>query len=173
MLRKILTAASAGTALVIAAPLFAQAHGNGHAGGNAGISSQGSIGTSSTGDMNGSMRAPVTSGTTQFSTNSQALTRSQGPAHASPNGISHASRNSVLARGSVSATTLPGLTTGLNVTSSTGTSIGTVSRVITGTDGTIRQVIVTSPTGQTFSLAPSTLSISGNVVTTTSTVVGG
>jgi hypothetical protein len=172
MLRNILTAASAGTALVIAAPLFAQAHGNAHAGGSA-IQTQGSISGSNMGIMNSPMRAPVTSGTTQFSTNSQALTRSQGPSHASPNGISHASPNSVLARGSVSAATLAGLRTGLSVTSSTGTSIGTVSQVITGTDGSIRQVIVTSPSGQTFRLAPSTLSISGNVVTTTSTLVGG
>lgn len=176
MLRNILTAASAGAALVISAPLLAQAHGNVHAGGNADIHSQGSIGSSPMGNMNSPMRPSVTSNTsatTQFSTNSQALTRSQGPSHASANGISHASRNSVLARGSVASATLPGLRTGLTVTSSTGTSIGTVSRVISGTDGSIREVIVMSSTGQTFRLAPSTLSISGNVVTTTSTVVGG
>jgi hypothetical protein len=59
------------------------------------------------------------------------------------------------------------------VNNSTGTSIGTVSQVITGTDGSIRAVVVTSPTGQTFRLAPSTLTISGNIVTTTSTTTGG
>jgi hypothetical protein len=42
-----------------------------------------------------------------------------------------------------------------------------VSRVITGSDGSIRAVVVTSPTGQTTRLAPNTLSISGGVVTTT------
>ena len=39
--------------------------------------------------------------------------------------------------------------------------------MITGTDGSIRAVVVTSPTGQTIRLAPTTLSISGGVVTTT------
>jgi hypothetical protein len=48
-----------------------------------------------------------------------------------------------------------------------------VSQVITGTDGSIRAVVVTSPTGQTFRLPPSSLSISGNVVTTSSTMAGG
>ena len=88
---------------------------------------------------------------------------------ASPNGIAHSSTSSVLARGSVAGTALPGLTTGLTVQNSTGTSLGTVSKVVTGTDGSIRLVIMTSPTGQTIRLAPSTLSISGGVVTTTST----
>ena len=87
--------------------------------------------------------------------------------HASPNGISHSNTRSALARGAVSSTALPGLTTGLTVNNSTGASIGTVSQVITGTDGSIRAVVVTSPTGQTIRLAPTTLSISGGVVTTT------
>jgi hypothetical protein len=43
---------------------------------------------------------------------------------------------------------------------------------VTGTDGSIRAVIVTSPTGQTFRLPPTSLSISGGVVTTTSTTGG-
>jgi sporulation protein YlmC with PRC-barrel domain len=79
----------------------------------------------------------------------------------------------VLARGAVSASTLQGLTTGLTVNNSTGTQVGTVSQVVTGTDGSIRQVIVTGANGKTYRLAPTTLSISGNVVTTTSTSIGG
>jgi hypothetical protein len=94
-------------------------------------------------------------------------TNSQGLMHASPNGITHSNTRSALARGAVSSTALPGLTTGLTVNNSTGASIGTVSQVITGTDGSIRAVVVTSPTGQTIRLAPTTLSISGGVVTTT------
>lgn len=107
------------------------------------------------------------------SASAQGRANSQGPLHASATGIAHASPNSVLARGAVSSSTLPGLTTGLTVKSTTGTSIGTISQVITRSDGSIRAVIVTSPTGQTFRLAPSTLSISGSLVTTTSTNIGG
>lgn len=98
---------------------------------------------------------------------SQARVNSQGPFHASATGIAHANAHSVLAGGAVLSSALPGLTTGLTVNSSTGTNLGTVSRVITGTDGSIRQVIVTSPTGQMLTLSPATLSISAGVVTTT------
>ena len=98
---------------------------------------------------------------------------SQGPANASPNGIARANSRSVLAGGAVAADTLPGRTTCLTVQSSTGTEIGTVSQVVTGSDGSIRMVIVTSPSGETFRLMPTTISISGDVVTTTSTDIGG
>jgi hypothetical protein len=172
MFRNIFAAASAGAALVIAAPLFAQPHGGGNLGAGIGAHGQGAINVSTMGTPS-SMNAPTLGATTSFSSHSQAQVRSQGFFHASPSGISHASPNSVLARGSVSSSSLGGLTTGLSVNNSGGTSIGTVSRVITGTDGSIRQVIVTSPTGQTYRLAPTTLSISGGVVTTTSTSIRG
>lgn len=99
--------------------------------------------------------------------NNQARANSQGPFHASATGIAHANAHSVLAGGAVRGSALPGLATGLTVTSRTGATLGTVSRVITGTDGSIRQVIVTSSSGQTLILSPATLSISGGVVTTT------
>ena len=98
----------------------------------------------------------------------QARLNSQGLLHASPTGISHANQHSVLASGSVAGTALPGLTTGLAVQTATGSALGTVSQVVTGSDGSIRLVIVTSSTGQTYRLSPSSLSISGGVVTTTS-----
>jgi hypothetical protein len=107
------------------------------------------------------------------STNSQATTHRQGPANASPTGIAHASSDSVLARGAVASSTLPGLTTGLVVRNSGGTQVGTVTRVITGPNNTVRAVVVTSTSGKTYTLAPSSLSISGNIVTTTSTSIGG
>jgi hypothetical protein len=115
---------------------------------------------------------PVTTVAPQVTTN-PATGMSQGPQHASPTGVAHANAHSVLAGGAVAADTLPGLTTGLTVQTSAGTTLGTVSQVVTGTDGSIRLVIVTSPTGETYRLAPSTLSISGGVVTTTSISVGG
>jgi hypothetical protein len=109
---------------------------------------------------------------TSYNTNSPAVQNSQGPANASPTGISHANQNSVLARGAVSASTLQGLNTGMTVNNSSGTAVGTVTRIITGPNNTIRGVVVRSSSGQTFTLAPSTLSISGNIVTTTSTTGG-
>lgn len=110
---------------------------------------------------------------TNVSTKSKALQNSQGPANASPNGIAHASPNSVLARGAVQSSTLPGLTTGLVVNNTSGTQVGTVSRVITGPNNTIRAVVVKTSSGQLVTLPPSSLTISGSVVTTTSTSIGG
>lgn len=63
---------------------------------------------------------------------------------------------------------LPGLSTGLTVDSGAGTSIGTVSQVITSNNGNISGVVVTSANGQTFVLPASDLSVSGNIVTVAS-----
>lgn len=99
----------------------------------------------------------------------QARLNSQGPLHASPTGIEHASARSVLASGAVVSGSLAGLTTGLTVNTSAGTTLGTVSRIVTDTSGNVRLVIVTSPSGQTYRLLPTSLSLSGGVVTTTQT----
>ena len=96
-----------------------------------------------------------------------ARANSQGVMHASFRAIERASPKSALARGAVQASVLPGLNTGLTVKGNGGTTIGTVSRVVTGTDGKIRLVVATSPTGRTIRLLPNTLSISGGIVTTT------
>jgi hypothetical protein len=198
MLRNSLIAAVAGTSIAVAAPAFAQGHGGGGgtggppgAGGSpAGSVSQGPTNASPTGishaNENSVLSSPPTTTTMPTTTaptttnttgavngNSQATVNSQGPSHASPTGIAHASPNSVLARGAVASSTLPGLTTGLVVNNSSGTQVGTVTRVITGPNNTIRAVVVTSTSGKTYTLMPSTLSISGNVVTTTSTSIGG
>lgn len=100
---------------------------------------------------------------------SQARVNSQGPLHASPTGIAHANAHSVLASGAVVSGALAGLTTGLTVNTSGGTTLGTVSQIVTDSSGNIRLVIVTSPNGQTYRLSPTTLSLSGGVVTTTQT----
>jgi hypothetical protein len=44
-----------------------------------------------------------------------------------------------------------------------------VSQIVTDSSGNVRLVIVTSSTGQTFRLAPTSLTLSGGVVTTTQT----
>ncbi|HEX8839169.1 MAG TPA: hypothetical protein VF750_01715, partial [Sphingomicrobium sp.] len=157
MLRTLLTTAAAAGAFVLASPAFAQAHGHGSAGAPpaaATTNSQGPANASSTGISNASPNSvlsttpqstttttsPSTTTTTgtSYNPNSPAAQNSQGPANASPTGISHANDNSVLARGAVSASTLQGLNTGMTVTNSSGTAIGTVTRVITGPNDTIR-----------------------------------
>jgi hypothetical protein len=178
MFRNLFRATVASAAIVAAAPVLA-APGHGQGGGNmsapgggpsqAGINaranSQGPMNASPTGVTNASPNS-VLNTTTTPTTNA---TNSQGLQHASPTAVGHANTHSVLARGAVASTALPGLTTGLTVQTTGGTTLGTVSQVVTGSDGSIRLVVVTSSTGQTLRLAPSTLSISGGIVTTTMT----
>ena len=101
--------------------------------------------------------------------NAPAGANSQGAANANPIAIERANENSALAAGAVASTALPGLTTGLNVKTSAGTALGSVSQVVTGTDGSIRLVVVTSADGRTYRLLPNQLSIAGGVITTTQT----
>ena len=98
---------------------------------------------------------------------------SQGVANADVGAVENANANSALAAGAVASTALPGLTTGLDVKTSAGASVGKVSQVVTGTDGSIRMVIVTDASGKTHRLMPDHLSISGGIITTTQTEIGG
>lgn len=93
---------------------------------------------------------------------------SQGPANANVNGLMNASPNSVLADAGV--TTLTGLTTGLTVNNSAGTSIGTVTEVLTNRSGAVVgiRVDLTGDGGIVF-IPATTLSIDGTIVTTSST----
>jgi hypothetical protein len=175
MIRTIFTATLAGTTLALAAPALAAPGGHGGGGGmgagaGANVNAGAMTGPSATAinhaNVNAGLNAPTTTTTT---TTNPAVNVSQGPNHASTTGIAHANSHSVLAAGSVPGTSLPDLTTGLTVNTSGGTALGTVSQVVTGSDGSIRMVIVTSPTGQTYRLPASSLSISGGVVTTTQT----
>jgi hypothetical protein len=161
----------AGAALVAATPAVAKPGGGGGPQSGPPTTSQGPTQSSPNSPMSMPTTAPPTEKTTGPATSNrdQGRVNSQGPNNASPTGISNANENSVLAQGSVSSDSLPGLTTGLNVQSSTGASVGTVSQVITGPDGSIRMVVVTTSTGETIRLPANSLSISGNVVTTTGT----
>jgi hypothetical protein len=142
------------------------------------MNSQGPMNASTTGishaNQNSVLSGTTTNTGTRVNTHVNTTAGSQGLTHASPTGIAHANSNSVLARGAVQTTTLPGLATQLNVQTSGGTQLGTVSRIIYGPGNTtVRAVVVTSASGQTYTLPASSLSISGGVVTTTSTSVGG
>ena len=191
MIRKIFTASVATAAITlagtaVAGPPAGRGGGPSDAGISARANSQGPMNASPMGIMHASpnsvlggtgsatVRTTVGTDNDMDEAGSQPVTNpavgtSQGPAHASVNGIAHASSRSVLASGAVPPTALPGLTQGLNVVNSSGTTLGTVSQVVYGTDGTIRLVVVTNTTtGQTYRLSPTTLSISGSTVTTTS-----
>ena len=94
----------------------------------------------------------------------------RGPERASPRAIERANENSVLRGGAVIGADLGGLSPGLLVRSESGAEIGTVTRVIRASDGTIRNVLVRARDGRrTLTLAPRTLRVSGDVVTTSST----
>jgi hypothetical protein len=213
MFGKFIAAASAGAAMIAAAPAFAADPGgqgrgppaSANVGANAGgsadvgatvresarINSQGSVNASERATTRANENSAVRSDTninTRANNRSEPVTgslirqnnntttralKSQGPLNANPRAIERASPNSVLVRNSVAATALPGLTTGLQVQTSAGASIGTVSQVITGADGSIRLVIVTSSTGETLRLMPNQLTIAGGVVTTTQAGIGG
>ena len=166
-MRTLLIATLLGTAMT-ASPVLAQDHGNsgGHNQSSAPPVSS-TTGTDTTTTTSPTDMGPTTG--TDTTSSGQGRVNSQGPANASPTGVAHANEHSVLASGSVASDTLPGLTTGLTVQSSTGTSLGTVSKIVTGKDGSIRQVYVTTSTGQTIKLPANSLTISGGVVTTTTT----
>lgn len=192
MIRKIFTASVATAAIAlagaaVAGPPAGRGGGPSQTGMDARVNSQGPMNAAPMGVMNASPNSVLGSGTTITTTtgaatmdevNSPPTTNpaagvSQGPAHASTTGIAHANSHSVLASGAVPTTALPGLAQGLNVVNANGTTIGTVSQIVYGTDGTIRMVTVTNTaTGQTYRLSPATLSISGSTVTTTSTAGG-
>lgn len=92
---------------------------------------------------------------------------SQGAAHASVNGLVHASPNSALARAGV--TSLTGLATGLTVNNSGGTSVGTVSRIVTNRTGGVVAIDVALTGGGTATIPATSLSMNGSTVVTSST----
>ena len=113
--------------------------------------------------LNQTTTTPTTS--TMQPTTNPATGTSQGPFHASPNGAAHANDHSVLS--GVAGTPLTNVTTGTAVYDSTGTQLGTVSRVNTSNGGTISRVFVTV-NGKTYALSPSafTVDTNGNLTTT-------
>ena len=99
-----------------------------------------------------------------------ARANARGPERASPRATDRADENSVLRSRAVIDADLGGLTPGLAVRNSAGARIGTVSRIIRTSGGTIRNVLVRAQDGRRMlTLAPETLSISGDIVTTSST----
>src|SRR6185437_6772531 len=149
MIRTILNTSIAVAAIALAGPALA---GPGHGGGGGGGGGGGAPGAGAHDNMGASGLAGTSrmNNSTTGSFTNPAVGTSQGLNHASTTGIANANAHSVLAGGAVASSALPGLNTGLNVVNSSGTSIGTVSQIVTDSSGNIRLVIVTSATGQTF-----------------------
>jgi len=120
--------------------------------------------TASTGVMHANSNSVL--GTDTTGSRVTGRVNSQGALHASPTGIAHASANSVLKGSTVVSGLLTGLAAGMPV-SFNGNTVGTVNRIVTSNDGTVRRVLVTGTDGRTYSLSPTTLSLSGGILTTT------
>ena len=105
--------------------------------------------------------------TTGVETRTNARVNSQGAAHANERALERSNENSALHSGT--SVNLTGLATGMTVLNSDGVSLGTIARVIRSGDGSVRNVLVrtTDGTRRTISLAPSSLTLNGNLVTTT------
>jgi hypothetical protein len=96
---------------------------------------------------------------------------SQGSVNASDTARAHANAHSAVFDQPTNVTTgaLAGLSTGMTVKDSSGTTVGRVSKILRSDDGTVRNVLVASASDpkHTIRLAPASLSIAGGVVTTT------
>jgi hypothetical protein len=90
---------------------------------------------------------------------------SEGAAHASIDGLIHASPRSAL--GAAGITTLTGLTTGLTVNGTGGTAVGTVSSVLVNQSGAVVGITVDLTGGGTVTIPATTLTMNGTVVDTT------
>jgi hypothetical protein len=99
-----------------------------------------------------------------------ARANSGGAENANEKALEKANENSVLFNSTtVTSGALSGLTVGQTVTGTSGTALGTVQRIVTSKDGTVRVVFVTGTNGRSYALSPSTLSLSNGVLVTTST----
>ena len=153
MTRTFITAALASAAILAAGPALAKGP-KGHGGQGA------SVRAGAGADLNRGHGNGVSART-------DARVHSRGPSHASDRALVRANHNSVLS-GTARMRALRGLDTGMIVRDTNGATIDTVRRVNRSGDGTVRNVLVRSADGQrTIPLAPSTLSLSGGVVTTT------
>jgi hypothetical protein len=91
------------------------------------------------------------------------------PSRASATGVAHANGNAGLSAAGGSANALAGLTAGMTVKTASGATLGTIQRVERSASGTVRSVLVKTADGgrRLLHLAPHSLTVSGDVVTTT------
>jgi hypothetical protein len=99
----------------------------------------------------------------------QGRANSQGPLHASSTGVAHANSHSVLA-GTAGGLALSGITSGTAVFNSSGTQIGTVSRVFTSNGGTITKLQVRGTDGRLYTYSSGAFSMNGGNLTTSAPI---
>ena len=99
----------------------------------------------------------------------EARISSQGPANASERALERANENSVLADDATTGPDLSALREGLTVVDGDGSTLGTIRRISRSSDGTVRNVLVTSAEGRrrVIRVAPGTLTLNGDIVVTT------
>jgi sporulation protein YlmC with PRC-barrel domain len=99
----------------------------------------------------------------------QGRANSQGPYHASATGIAHANSHSVLAT-AAGGLALSGITSGTAVYNSSGTEVGTVSRVFTTRSGTISKLRVRGTNGRLYTYSSGAFSMNGTNLTTSAPI---
>jgi len=119
--------------------------------------------------------APNASANATASANANSADAAATPPNASATGVANANPNSAAATdttgaavvagaGAMGASSVAGISTGQSVKSADGTVLGKVTEVVKASDGSITNVIVTSPTGRSFPVAAGKLSVNGGVV---------
>ena len=153
MFRRSIFCALAGAVTILAGAAVAKPGGNGGGGGH-GAASAHAV-------PSGHAYAPHGVGTGRA--------HSQGPLHASATGIAHSSGHSVLKGTTGVGGSISGLTKGMTVVDANGNTVGTVKAINAASGGRVVNVLVKSSTSRrTIPLSPATMSVSGNVATTTS-----
>jgi len=123
---------------------------------------------------------PNASATAAVNANENSAVAGATPPNASATGVANAAPNSAAATGmtganaavvagagALGASAMTGISAGASVRSSSGAVLGTVSQIVTGPDGSISRIIVTSPQGRSFPVAAGKLSVSGGAVIVT------
>jgi len=168
MFRKSIFCALAGAATILAGPAMAKPGGGGGGGGH-GMGGAATMHASAHGQ--GMRAAHAVPGVHAYAPHGVGTGRvhSRGPLHASETGISHSSSHSVLKGTTVVGGSISGLTKGMTVVDTNGNTVGTVARINTASGGRVVNVLVKSSTSaRTIPLSPTTMSVSGDVATTTS-----
>lgn len=168
--------ALASASLIAGGQAIAQGRGGGHGGGHGGGMGMGQDGGHGMGQRGGPelrgqgrMDVGIDRGRQRgVETRTRARVNARAPDRASDRAIERANENSVLSGTERPRPDLSSLRTGLTVRNSAGVELGTIRRVNRSSDGTVRSVLIASAEGErTIPVRPGTLSISGDVVTTT------
>jgi hypothetical protein len=187
MKRNVMICALAGAALAVTSPALAKPGGGG-GGGNAGASvganvgggvgvGRGGIGTVGSGidtAIQAGRGGASIGAAGQGSANANARAGfgsaidMRGSTSARSKASSKAQVGTTTRLGTQASTQLTGVTSGMTVVDSGGLTVGTVTGIHTVGNGRIRSVQVTLTNGQIITLSPSSLSLDGGVLTTTS-----